>query len=137
MWELVTCVQFLEEECAQMAICFMPEILYVDRDSGLGDSRHLPTVPFYDVFRHQRNPFQGYFGNFLSDSADRVQASFLLLLRISTAGAISGFIPGVLYLLAGIGLFLLVLHLIIVALFRLIFFITLFISFHLLGSLPE
>ena len=54
--ELVSCVQLLEEECAQVAIIFMPEILGVDRDGCPGDRRHLPTVPFDDKGGLQRNP---------------------------------------------------------------------------------
>src|SRR3954466_12639784 len=54
--ELVSCVQLLEEECAQVAIIFMPDILGVDRDGCPGDRRHLSTVPFDDKGRLQRNP---------------------------------------------------------------------------------
>src|SRR3954468_382078 len=41
--ELVSCVQLLEEDYAQVSIIFMLEILSVDRDGCAGDLRHFPT----------------------------------------------------------------------------------------------
>src|SRR3954466_14092852 len=124
--ELVSCVQLLEEECVQVDIIFMPEILSFDRDGCPGDRRHLPTVPFDDKVGLQRNPCWAHFGNFLPDRVDRVRAPvlrlLLLLRRIATTpcalAAISGFITR-----RSFGFFLRVFHLIILALRRMVFFI--------------
>src|SRR4051812_36618199 len=102
----------------------MLEILGVDRDGCPGDHRHLPTVPFDDKVGRQRNPYWAHFGNFLSDGADRVRASFLLLLlllrKIATTScalsAISGFI-----IRNSFGFFLCFFHLIVLALCRMVF----------------